>query len=361
MLTSVYRLRWILLCCLLSCALSVCAQGGRLLWEAEELVKGVKIVGGGDLLVIRAPDPERLRFSGDRALTFVPRGKGSAVDFKVTVPTAGVYTLRLTAVMGPSCGIYNVFVNGGDTKAWLNFYNKKTIHSSKHQSVAYGFNSKRAEFKAGENTVEFQYESTQGRMGNLVLDTVEVIPFVRKKPNYAYTAFEKELPAGEKLGVNLLKNAGFEEFLPTDRFQQRYQNVKGWQFNSVIPKNVETIVRDPALAHAGNLAICLAPDPLEENTVIYQTVPTQSGKRYRVTFYARGKGDIQVMFYQTAPAKAEDTLNGNCIFPATDKWQLYTYLFEPSRSAKLNSASLALYALAESEVYFDDVSVQEVQ
>jgi hypothetical protein len=209
--------------------------------------------------------------------------------------------------------------------------------------------------------LDFQYYGAQGRMGNMVLDTIELMPFVRKPIHLAYTPYDKELPAGEKLGENMLRNPGFEEFQPQDKFTARYQNLRGWIFNAVIPQKVTPIARDPAKAHSGQIALCLAPDLLEDNTIIYQSLPFNSGKTYRISFWARGKGNIEVTYYYPSrEAKAEDTLRPYNAFLANEAWTFYSFLFSPSKAGKVNSASIAIDVTAESEVYFDDCSVQEV-
>ncbi|OPZ83860.1 MAG: hypothetical protein BWY76_02089 [bacterium ADurb.Bin429] len=120
-------------------------------------------------------------------------------------------------------------------------------------------------------------------------------------------------------------------------------------------------MRDPAQARTGNIALRLAPDLLEDNAIVYQSLPFMSGKTYRISFWARGKGNIEVSFYQPREAKAEDTLRGYSVFSAKDVWTFYSYLFSPSKAGKVTSAAIAIDATAESEAYFDDIAVQEVQ
>jgi hypothetical protein len=342
-------------------ALPAGAQAGKLVWEAEELAPNAQIVGGGgDLLIIRAPDPDKLKLSGGRAMTFVPNGKSSGLALTIPVAKEGIYTLRLRGVIGPSCGIYQMLVND-DMRGEFNFYNRTTTTTNQNPSTAYGLLSKRCWLNAGNNTFLFNLTGMQGRSGDLVLDTLELLPEVKRPPSYTFTPYDSVLPAGEKLGPNLVKNPGFEDFQPQDKFTRQYE-IKGfWSFNSLVPQKRPPIIRDKTLAHSGNQAILLAPDPLEDSTTLYQSVPVFSGHRYRVSFYARGKGAIAVMFYQTAPAKGEDTTNGYVIFKALPDWQLYSYIFEPSRSGKQTQAGFALYASdSESEVYFDDTAVQEM-
>ena len=356
MLTRICKL----IALLLLCGLPLWAQpAAQTLFEAEELATTAKIEGGGDLLIIRAPDPAKLPFSGERALTFVPMGKNSALVLTLPVPKPGVYMVRVKGVMGPSCGIYNAYV-GEEAKGYFNMYNNRTVHTNLNPSTGYGLMTKKIACDGEKLVIVFRYQGAQGRMGDLVLDTLELMPFVRQPQRFNYSAYDATLPAGEKLGENMLKNPGFEEFQPMDKFTAQYQNVRGWVFNSVIPKKIPPIVREPAKARTGNISLCLAPDILEDNTIIYQSLPFNSGKTYRISFWARGKGNIEVSFYQPREAKAEDTLRGYSVFPAKEEWTFYSYLFSPSKSGKVISAAIAIDATAESEVYFDDMAVQEL-
>lgn len=332
----------------------------KLLWEAEDLAATAKIVGGGDLLIIRAPDPAKLPFSSERALTFVPMGKNSTLQLTIPVPKPGVYQVRLKGVMGPSGGIYNMYV-AGEEKGYYNMYAKATVHTNLTKDSWYGLMSKKIAVDGDRVRLDFQYYGAQGRMGDLVIDTLELMPFVRKPIKLQYTPYDVELPAGEKLGDNLMKNPGFEEFQPQDKFTARYQNIRGWVFNTVIPQKLPPIVRDPAQARNGNIALRLAPDMLEDNTIIYQSLPFNSGKTYRITFWARGTGNIEVnYYYPSREAKAEDTLRPYNAFESKTDWTRYSFLFAPSKSGKLSSAAIAIDVTAESVVYFDDFTVQEV-
>ena len=346
--------------------LSVCAntplmaQQGKQRWEAEDLIATAKIINSGDLLVIRAPEPERIPFSGGRAISFVPRGKSSSLELRLPVETAGVYNVIIRGVRGPSCGNYDLYVNGEDRGQAL-LYSAKTIHTNLDSSTVNGIRFKKAYFEKGENTARFEFLQAQGRGGNLVLDSLELIPANRQPPQYKFDTFDPEIPAAEKLGPNLVKDPGFEEFSPQDRFTRQHEDIKGWRFNSAVPKRTECIVRDASLAHTGEKALLLHPDPLEDNAVVYQQVLTQSGHRYRVSFYARRKGAIIIMFYQTAPAKAEDTTRGYNTFPASENWQRYSFVFSPSASGKIQQTGFALYAAdPDSTVYFDDVAVRKI-
>ncbi|MBI3923700.1 MAG: hypothetical protein HY318_19930 [Armatimonadetes bacterium] len=330
-----------------------------LLWEAEDLARTANIIGGGDLLTIRAPDPRRLKLSSGSALTFAPIGKGAGIEMTLPIEKEGVYRLKVRGVMGPSCGIYSLYV-GGEERGSINFYSPKTTHSNQNSTVANGILFKRMSLEKGDNLLRFELINAQGRAGDLVLDTLELVPEVRTPPQYAYDPYDKEIPAGERLGPNLVKDPGFEDFTENDRFTRQYELIKGWAFNSVVPKKRPCILRDKAIAHSGDISLLLTVDPLEDNTALYQQIAAESGKRYRVSFWAKGTGSLVIMFYQQAPAKGEDTARGYNTFKASDDWQFHSFIFEPSRSAKLSSVGFALYAMMDSEIHYDDVSVQEV-
>jgi len=328
-------------------------------WEAEDLGDRATIAGGGDLLLIRTPDPKWLPLSGGRAMTFAPVGKGASLQLRIPVARAGVYRLRVRGVVGPSCGIYALHVNGRACADW-NFHADATRHTNQTPNMSYGLQSKRMVLKAGDNVFRFEYQGKPGRMGALVLDTLQLQPEVRRPKQYTYDPYDKRLPPGERLGPNLVVNGDFEAFTPHDVFLKQHQGVRHWRFNSVVPKDQPTIVRDAARAHAGKRAILLDPDLLEDNAVVYQSIATHSGRTYRVSFWARGEGAFLVLFYQRPPAKTEDTSRGMNTFKAGEDWRFYSFLFSPSRSAKASSAAIALYAERDSTVTFDDISVQEV-
>lgn len=338
---------------------SISAQDSKLIWEAEDLARTAKIIGGGDLLTISAPDPQRLKLSGGSALTFAPIGKGAAVELTLPVGKEGVYRLKARGVMGPSCGIYSLYV-GGEERGSTNFYSPKTTHSNQNSTVANGILFKRMTLEKGDNILRFELINAQGRAGDLVLDTLELIPEVRTPPTYTYDLYDKEIPAGERVGPNLVKNPGFEDFTEHDRFARQHELIKGWAFNSVVPKKRPCIIRDKAVTHSGGTCLLLTVDSLEDNTALYQQIAAESGKRYRVSFWAKGTGTLVIMFYQQVPAKAEDTVRGYSTFKASEAWKLHSFIFEPSRSAKLSAVGFALYAMMDSEIYYDDVSVQEI-
>ena len=60
-------------------------------WEAEDLADRATITGGGDLLLIRTPDPKWLPLSGGRAMTFAPVGKGASLQLRIPVAKARRY------------------------------------------------------------------------------------------------------------------------------------------------------------------------------------------------------------------------------------------------------------------------------
>jgi hypothetical protein len=339
-------------------ALPALAQAPGYKWEAEELAATAKISGGGDLVLVRSPDPAKFPFSGGAALTFVPRGKGATVEYTVKVDKPGVYTVRLRGVLGPSCGIYNILVNG-EERGSCNWYNPATVYSGLNPATAWGIASKLCEFSEGENRIGFVFQGAQGRQGDLVLDTIELLPDNPQPVTHSYDEYDKALPAGEKLGPNLVQNPGFEEFTETDKFTGQYQNLRGWIPNSAIPKKTPIIVREAAEAHSGKLCVVLAPDPLEANVVLYQSLPVESGHKYRVSFWAKGDSALNVSWYYRSPGP--DAVHASMNLPVAGEWQFYTYLFDPGLAAKVSGLPIAFQSLDRyRKVYLDDVAVQEV-
>lgn len=327
-------------------------------WEAEALADTAQIVGGGDLVLVRSPDPERFPFGGGAVLTFVPRGKGSTVEYTLNVEQAGVYTVRLHGVLGPSCGLYDILVNG-EVRGNTNWYNQATVYSRLNPSTGWGIASKLAEFVAGENRLGFVCQGAQGRQGNLVLDTIELLADNYRPANHQYSEYATQLPDGETLGPNLVQNPGFEDFTPTDKFTAQYQNLRGWIPNSAIPKKSPIIIRDAEQARSGNLCVELAPDPLENNVVLYQSLPVESGKAYRISFWARGDSAVNVSWYFRTPAP--DALNPTMLLPVAEQWQFYTYRFEPGLAAKVSGLPIAFQSMDRyRKVYLDDIAVQEI-
>ena len=325
---------------------------GALSFEAEDLARKADISGGGDLLVIAAPDDGRLEFGGGRALTFVPRGKGAQLELIVPVRKAGVYRLVIRAVAGPSCGIYRLVHRGKASAGWFNLM-------AEHAALRPRLRSRRLRLAAGDNRIVFRY--VQGGRGScLVLDSLELVPHVPPPPPKP-DPYDGEIPAGEERGPELLTNAGFEQFTPSDRFERMHQRVRCWTFNSVVPEGVGTIVRDAAKARSGTRAICLSPDPLDDHAILYQTFRAETGKRYRVSFYARGTGFIRVDFYQYGGRPQHgDSLRTQNHFKLTEDWQLYSFIMSPSKSGNVNSVAIALHGVTGGAAYFDDVSVREV-
>ena len=343
---------------LLLAALPALAQTPGYKWEVEDLGATARIIGGGDLVLVRSPDPERFPFSGGAVLTFVPRGKGSTVEYTVKVDKPGVYTVRLRGVMGPSCGHYNILVNG-EERGWTNFYSPQTVYTGLNPATAWGIASKLAEFTEGDNRLGFEMLGFQGRQANLVLDTIELLPDNPQPVKHAYDEYEKALPAGEKLGPNLVKDPGFEDYLPTDEYKGPNQVVRDWTSNSAAPKKTPIIVRDPAQAHSGKLCVVLAPDPLENNVILYQPLIVESGRKYRVSFWARGDSALNVSWYYRAPAP--DAVHATMNFPTAEQWQFYTYRFDPGLVAKVTGLPIAFASLDRyRKVYLDDIAVQEI-
>jgi len=337
------------------------SPAGPLSWEAEELAGSATILDGGDLVVFVAPDPERIRFSGGKAVSFVPRGKGSAVEFVLPVEQEGVYQLRVRGVVGPSCGIYNV-VFRDSVRGWMNLSETETLHSDQSRGMRNGYWTKRMLLVEGENRIRFVNLQAPRRGGNLVLDTLQLVPYRSPQRQLTPDPSDAEAPADEKLGRNLLENAGFEDFGDHHRFSEKCRTIKRWQFNSTVPRGHDCIIREPGAARTGKRALFLCPDPLEDNAIVYQArIPASTGKRYRVSLYARGKGFFRADFYQYGGRPSHDdsvrTLN---VFEAVDGWRLYSFVMSPSKSGKILSVAIALAALEGSEVTFDDVSVQEI-
>lgn len=331
-----------------------------LMWEAEDLVGDAVIGGGGDLVVFGVPDDGDIVFSGGRALSFVPRGKGSYVEFRLPVEEAGVYRLRLRGVAGPSCGYYRI-LHGGRDCGHLNFSREETRHTDNTPNMQNGCWSKRMLLEAGVNRIRFENVQSPRRGGNLVLDTVELVPFRRPAREPVFDAYDAALPPGERLGDELLKNGDFESFLDHHRFDEQNRQVQNWQFNSAVPARSEIIVRDPVRARSGRIALQLTPDPLEDYAIVYQTFPAESGKPYRISLYARGAGRIRVDFYQYGgkPSPA-DSQRAHNTFRLEPEWQLYTFVFVPSVAGRITHCAIALHGAESGEAFFDDVSVREI-
>ena len=336
-------------------------HGADLLWEAEDLARSAVIHGGGDLLVFSAPSEQQLDFSGGRAVSFVPRGKNSAVEFVLTVPEEGVYQLAVRGVAGPSCGIYNI-VHGQRVVRWVNFSAERTVHTNQAANMGNGVWTKRMLLEEGENRVRFVFSQYQRRGGTLVLDTLQLIPARREQPPPEPDPYETVMPEGETRGPNLVTHPGFEAFGPQDQFSEKRRAIRGWQFNSAVPTGQPTIVRGRATAHSGEGALHLVPDPLEDNAIVYHAnMPARSGHRYRVAVHARGSGSFRIDFYQYGGSPknedAERTLN---VFAAKDAWQMVSFVMSPSRSGQIGRVAITLCALEGADVWFDDIAVYEI-
>ena len=326
--------------------------------EAESLARQAVISGGGDLAIVPTPDTNYMPFSGGLALTFVPQGKGAAVTFPVPAGT-NVCQVRLRSVVGPSGGVYDVF-HGERTVGYLNLGRDRTLHTDRAPGTENGIWTKRIQPEDGVVRLRFVYHGPSLRGGTLVLDSFDIIP-VQPPPARAEDPSDGALPAGEKQGPNLIRNGDFEaparagpegQPLPPD----------GWTLNSSASRRTKLHQVDPAQAHAGNGSLLLAPDPLDDNVIVYQPFKAESGKRYRVAFHARGRGWLRADFYQYGvfPAKAEDTVRGNNNFKVGEAWRLYSLVTSPSASARIHSLALALAGDDASSVSFDDVSVCEI-
>jgi hypothetical protein len=268
-------------------------------FEAEALGAAARIVGGGELVLIHDPPDGRFTFSGGAGVSFVPGGQLSALELTLPVAAPGIYRLRCSAVLGPSCGVYQVFVDG-ELRGWQNFAAERTHHTSQDAVQVYGVQTRRFAVRGDTVVIRFVNENAGPRGRNLVLDRLELLP--EPPPTFPPPEASDPIAPGERYGPELLTNGDAEAFLPEDRFTQRYQVVRGWAFNSAIPAGQPVVVRDPAQAQAGNVVLCLAPDPLEDNAILYQPgISVRFGHRYRLTFQARGTGMVNVAFYQASP------------------------------------------------------------
>ncbi len=337
------------------CCSAMCWAAAPREIEAEAQASSATIYRGGDLLIVREPDDGRIAFSGDAALCFVPRGKGSALELSFDIEEAGIYRFRFYAAHGPSCGIYRV-EQDEVVKGWYNLGGPQVMHS---RQLPHSLTTKRLRLKAGENRLRFVSEGTNHRGGNLVLDSLLLIPDALPAPP-PIDEWEVLPVAGEELGPELLHNGDFELFVPTDRFREPHQVLHRWCLNSV-PSPDPLIVREASAARSGEQAIRLAPDALEDNTILYQAgVPVQSGSRYRVTLHVRGTGIFCAMWYQSKGAVAADSLHPSVCFPAGEEWQAYSYVFAPSVGGKVTQAAFALIADHGSEIWFDDLSIRQI-
>ena len=330
-------------------------------FEAESLARQAQISGGGELLAFDSPDTNSMPFSGGRALSFVPQGKGAALTLSVPVTNDAVYQVRMRGVAGPSCGYYEV-LHGDRSVASLNMTRERTAHTDRTSDMSNGVWTKRVKPESGTLRLQFVYRGTSGRGGVLVLDSLDLMPWRPPAQPPAEDPYDTSLPADEIRGENLIKNGDFEAPAPP---QIEGQNLppQGWTLNSSAPRRVPLLSADPVHAHAGRGALLLAPDPLEDNVVVYQPFKAQSGKRYRLAFHARGAGLLRVDFYQygISSPRTDDSVRAANQFKAGEPWRLYTFVVSPSASARIYQMALALSALDGGSVFFDDVSVSEVK
>jgi len=332
----------------------------RTTFEAEDLTDGAEIVNGGDLLKIASPDDGRFEFSGGWAISFVPRGKGSALDLNLHLDEPGIYRVRLVGVMGPSCGIYDFWHNGRE-RGSANFSEETTIHMKDHPRRNWGISTKRLALVAGDNRVRFRYTGAPRRGGNLVLD---LFILERHKPQpFAgeITPSVDALPANETLGPDVLQNGDFEAFGPNDRLDEPHRNVRGWRLLTVPPRKHRYIIDDAEQAHAGQYALRLVPDPLEDNASVYTAdFPATNGKWYRLSLHAKGHGPFTCAIYQPRHASADDAKGLWMNFEPDQQWSLFTNAFLLSPSSRIETVRLFVFVYEGSDVYLDDVSVREV-
>jgi len=332
-------------------AVLVAGTPDDLSFEAEALAEGATITGGGDLLIVGAPEGGSLQFSGGEVLTFVPRGKGAQLELVLLAPKAGVYRLMIRAVMGPSSGIYDL-VHEGRPCGSLNL-------SAEKPTLRPGLRSHRMLLAAGDNRITFRYLQQGRRSSCLVLDSLKLEPHVPPPPPKP-DPYEPMVPVGERHGPELVVNGGFEGFTSYDHFGKTRRSIRHWQFNSAVPAKTKVIVRDPSKARSGKQAILLAPDPLDDYAILYQTFRAETGKRYRVSFHARGEGYIRVDFYQYGGnPQHQDSLRTLNNFKLTENWRQYSFIMSPSKPGNVNRVAIALHGLPGG-AYFDDVSVREV-
>jgi len=327
--------------------------------EAETLTENARIINGGDLLLVSDPKDSRIQFSGGKAISFAPRGKGSSLQLDLPCTTPGVYRIHVKGAMGPSCGLYNLVV-GDEVRGWFNFSAEKTVHTDRSGNTPNGIATKRVRLIEGKNPVRFEFLQPGGRGGCLVIDSIHLFPH-RFVPHPVPDKFDSAIPENESHADELIRNGGFEEFQTWERFEQKHQKIRHWSLNTSAPADHRVIVRAPAKARTGKHCIRLSPDDLEDNVVLYQTIRAESRARYRVIVHARGEGTIRVDFYQYGGRpRSEDAERVLNVFKATDTWQRYTFVMSPSEAGKIHQVAIALYALEGSSIYFDDISIRRI-
>jgi len=335
------------------------ALAGPATFEAEAIGSSARIVTGGELLLIHDSPDGRIAFSGGAAVSFVPAGQLCGLELTLPVAKPGIYRLRFTAVLGPSCGVYHILVDG-ERRGWQSFTDPRTHHIRDNATQPYGVQTRRFEVKGDRVTIQFINEGPGLRGRNLVLDRLELLP--EPKPSFPAPEASDPVAPGEQYGPELVTNGGFEAFVPTDLFVQQHQFLRGWGFNSALPTGQPVLVHDPAQAQAGQVVACLAPDPLEDNAIFYQhSIQLRHGHRYRLTFHARGTGMVNVTFYQSTPSRdLGDTVRGAANFALTPEWQQLSLLFTPSAKGQVEQAACSFAALFGSRLYLDNVSLREL-
>ena len=183
-------------------------------------------------------------------------------------------------------------------------------------------------------------------------------PEDRPLPHPSPDKFDPASPANESHPDELMRNGGFEEFQTWERFEWQHQRIRYWSLNTSAPTGSQVIAREPTKARTGKHCALLSPDDLEDNVILYQTFRAESNVRYRVIVRARGEGTTRVDFYQYGGRpKAEDSKRDLNVFTATLTWQRYVFVMSPSASGKIHQVAIALAALANSSIYFDEISV----
>jgi hypothetical protein len=350
------RHAWLIVGVLVTIA-SIEAQDLR--FEGEDLASTATISGAGGILgILSTQDPQALPFTGGKALTFMPNGKDGQLDLVLPVQEAGVYRLRVGVVVGPACGHYSIISNGRVRGAY-NLYASQVAYYTASKDYPRGIYTPRVLLKKGDNVVRFQCTGWVGRNGSLVIDHLALERDPQKPTQYKPTPFDRQAPAGERLGPELVPNGDFEDLTPRDQFLQRNKPIRGWSLNSEVPQERSTLVIDSTQAHNGQVCIRLVPDPLEDLVMMVRQVPMESGRRYRVTAWIRGPGVALIYLFQPPGSRSDDAAMLMNHFQVGDQWQQVSFLVTPSPSSKISSMTLALYGIEGGDIRFDDVSVRE--
>lgn len=155
--------------------------------------------------------------------------------------------------------------------------------------------------------------------------------------------------------AELLGNPGFEKYTEKDKIEDRVVS-RNWRLNGGAPTE-PTIIIDPEKAHSGNVFVKLE-QKSEGSGAIYQaTIPVNFHKKYRVSLWAKGEGEVQIMLYQYEGSKF---LFSKSIgqFELTDEWKEYSGIYYPS-SSLVNGIGFAVHFIGE--IYLDDLSFKEVE